>query len=479
MKLKTLILIAAAVSACVLSCGKSEPSTENDSFTVVFDTGGGLPVPEVQHIQKGDKASEPEVIPEKEGSLFIGWYTESGLKFNFLSNPITKDITLYARYWRGPKKYVVINDYDWSYLEESVHNYFGSSEGKDVAVGQGVLMYIFQRSVDTFKDCIKKHCSMAEKYNIPLLFQLDPTTFWDSVPELWNWWDPTMAGYKESNRENVEWTGWGQENAVKIGWLNWGSQIRLKPMCNWFSPEYQAAVKARMDTLLGLIKAWYDSLPDSRKYLLIGVKITGELGMGVNNWYYTGGNDLYDKPASADPVSGINMNNKPSRSNGAVSTIGYAGLTYSGIKTSGTVSGDDIAALEWKFTDFVSKIAARYFPRDLIFAHAGGVGNDLDACDNDYVCPSWSFYGSDATDGSNASYCMNIIKNSDCPYWGVAEWAISSSRAADWVSALDNSLKIDRCRFLSVYTNVIGNNNGSSVNDGAVSGIKQIQNYTY
>ena len=126
-----------------------------------------------------------------------------------------------------------------------------------------------------------------------MLIQLDPITFWDNVPELWNWFDPGIPGYNEDNKANVEWTSWSMDDAVKIGWLNWGTQIRLRPMANLFSKAYQAAVKARMDAFLSILSEWYTELPEAKKYLLIGVKITGELAVGVNNWYYTGESTLW------------------------------------------------------------------------------------------------------------------------------------------------------------------------------------------
>jgi len=435
-------------------------------------------VPADQVLTTGSLISEPEEVPEKEDSVFIGWYSDLGYKINFKTQTATRDMTVYARYkfwWKAPARYVVINDYDWAYDEARVAQYFGGYiPGTKTAVGEGVLIYIFQRSMDVFIETVNRHIAEAEKYNVPLLFQLDPITFWDSVPELWNWWDSGASGYKDSNRENVEWYNWGSENAVKIGWLNWGSQIRLKPMANLFSPEYQAAVKDRMQTFLSTIKKWYDSLPSDKKYLLIGVKITGELGMGVNNWYYTGGNDMYDKDASLDPKTGIDMNNKPSRSNGDVSTIGYASATYSGVRTSGALSGDDIAAVEAKFTQFVSDIADDYFPRELIFAHAGGVGNDLDACMNGKVSPSWSFYGAGAKDVKTESYCMNLVKQTTAKYWGVAEWAIDSKNESDWSDAIRNAFDVEGCRFLSCYCNVIANNNGKDINMPAVNGIRAV-----
>ena len=478
-KLFFLLSVAAVLILALNSCKKEGRPEDKTVFTITFDCQGGTPVPTSQTVEKGAFVVEPAEQPTLDGQVFAGWYTQSGLKFNFVSTPVTKDIVLVAHYWQGPKKYIVINAYDWSYLEKAVFTHFGDSNGCDVAVGEGVLYYIFERPLETHKESLKKHLQLAEEYGVPILVQLDPITFWDGVPELWNWFDPNMSGYNDANRENVEWTSWSSADAVKIGWLNWGSQIRLKPMANLFAPAYQTAVKERMDALMSIVANWYESLPATKKHLLIGVKITGELGVGVNNWYYTNGNDLYGKSEQNDPRSGINMNNKPSRSNGAVSAIGYAGCKYAGIKSSGVLTGDDIAELERRFTLFVSEIAMKHgLPREKVFAHAGGVGNDLDACINDLVCPSWSFYNADATDGKNATYCLNLLKNSDAPHWGVAEWAISATASADtWAKSIRNSLSIDRCYFLSIYTNVIGNNNGTTVNTNAVQGILQIQQH--
>ena len=136
--------------------------------------------------------------------------------------------------------------------------------------------------------------------------------------------------------------------------------------------------------------------------------------------------------------------------------------------------------MDRRFTLFVSDIALEYgFPRDKVFAHAGGADGDLAACVNEKVCPSWSLYHSEAMNPqSNSPYCMKLIRQSDAPAWGAAEWAVDGS-AQDWTTALRNTFAVDRCRFISVYTNVIGNNNGTTVNDAAVQGIKTVQKDKY
>ena len=251
---------------------------------------------------------------------------------------------------KAPDHYFFLNDECDKFDYPQISTAFGPQSGKKVAVGNAILIYMFSRPMEQFKELLDRHFSMAEEYDIPILVELDPITFWQDVPELWNWWDPTKPGYDPKNKENVEWTSWSSEDAVKVGWLNWGRQIRLLPMPNLFSPAYQAAVKDRMDQFMTWTADWYKSLPKSKKYLLGGVKITGELGFGVNNWYYPGGNSYYDKPEEEDPKGGIRVDEMPSR---GVDQIGYAALKYSGIRSEGEITPADIYSLEKEYARFL------------------------------------------------------------------------------------------------------------------------------
>lgn len=473
-------IMAAALSAAVFSCSEKPEDGNTSTFKVSFDTDGGYPIPETQHIKKGGKVVEPTEIPQKEGFVFTGWYTQRGLKFNFVSNPVTADITLIAHWWEAPAQYILINDYSWNCLEKAISQTFGTPEGKKVCAGMSALDFIFGRSDDENAKQVQAHMDAAVKYDCPVLFNFDPITFWDEAPELWNWFEPSKSGYNPENKENVEWYGWGSEYAVKIGWLNWGAQCRLAPMANLFSPAYQAEVEKRLCRYYEMIKNWYESLPAGKKHLLVGVKCVGELALGVNNWYYPNGNYYYDLNPTAndaerlliDPQTGINMYDKPSR---GVQTIGYAAATYSGIKTSGILTADDITEIQCRYSAWLADMAARYFPRELVFTQAGGVGDDLKSTVNKGSCPSWSFYLGDAYDASNFKDAMTLIEQSDAPYWAVSEWAIGADEAPEkWASGIESALNIAGCRYVNICTNVIGNNNGTTVNSNAVQGVKSL-----
>jgi len=374
---------------------------------------------------------------------------------------------------KGPEHYFFLNSSCDSYNYEQIAKVFGPQSGQEnLAVGNAILMYILDRPVDEFVTVLKKHFEQAEKYDIPILVELDPITFWNT-PELWNWWDPEMEGYKESNRENVEWFDWGSENAVKIGWLNWGRQIRLRPMANVFSPEYQAVVKERMNILLTLVANWYKSLPNNKKYLLCGVKLTGELGLGFNNWYYPNGNDLFDQPEENDPQYGIKLDDLPSR---GVQQIGYAAMTYSGIKTEGEITEEDWYKLEWEFSKFIADLAQGYgLPRSMLFSHSGGVKGDLMAPVQANTCPSWSLYWNEAAHPEDSEAIKCLIR-SDAPYWAISEWNIGQQPKEVWEKVLKNCYSISRCRYISLYNyDTIFKSNGD-IDQGAIEALIEYQN---
>lgn len=67
-------------------------------FTVTFDSYGGSEV-SAQIVNAGSNAEVPDE-PYKDESSFMGWYPSEGFAFRFdFSTPISRDITLYAKWW--------------------------------------------------------------------------------------------------------------------------------------------------------------------------------------------------------------------------------------------------------------------------------------------------------------------------------------------------------------------------------------------
>lgn len=67
-----------------------------DSYTVSFETEGGVPVPDSQIIPYGSTATEPDFTPERTGYTFVGWYL-NGEPFDF-DTVIEGNITLTAHW---------------------------------------------------------------------------------------------------------------------------------------------------------------------------------------------------------------------------------------------------------------------------------------------------------------------------------------------------------------------------------------------
>jgi len=91
------LAFAALVFSAVLvsSCNRDEPEK---TFTVEFNSNGGSTVPE-QTVTEGALATKP-ADPTKADYTFAGWYKEAELTYewNFSTDRVTADITLYAKW---------------------------------------------------------------------------------------------------------------------------------------------------------------------------------------------------------------------------------------------------------------------------------------------------------------------------------------------------------------------------------------------
>jgi len=77
-------------------------------YTVYFDAGGGSEAPSPQHVISGANAAMPPPMT-KAGYAFAGWYKEAGFinMWNFDTDTVSGDITLYAKWVVPPKYYTV------------------------------------------------------------------------------------------------------------------------------------------------------------------------------------------------------------------------------------------------------------------------------------------------------------------------------------------------------------------------------------
>ena len=114
------------------------PNPEPDNtYTVTFNSNGGSYIPS-QSVIEGKTAQVP-FDPQKEGSVFIGWYmTESGYSdyYNF-SSPVFSDVTVYAKWCDA----VDATDTDGDGLSDSLEEAMGTDPHSADTDGDGLSDY--------------------------------------------------------------------------------------------------------------------------------------------------------------------------------------------------------------------------------------------------------------------------------------------------------------------------------------------------
>ena len=95
----TAVFLLSAFSACSSDSDSSNDSTQAEVkyFAVTFETFGGTDIAP-QSVESGKTATKP-TDPTKDGYIFAGWYTDSGLTAIFsFGEAVAKNITLYAKW---------------------------------------------------------------------------------------------------------------------------------------------------------------------------------------------------------------------------------------------------------------------------------------------------------------------------------------------------------------------------------------------
>lgn len=348
---------------------------------------------------------------------------------------------------------------------EEVAKSFTQQSNSKVKVGICFIFSPFRTNPDKTVQALGNFLRTAEELSVPVMIHFDFEHWWGARPDLWNWWDPSHPGYSPANRENVEWTYWSSDNAIKIAWRNWGRQIRVLPPPNLASPKYIEACREQLHLLVPMIAKWYHDLPANKKHIFIAVKVGHESSLGVNAYYYPNGNELLDKPASEDPMTGLVGQDVLSR---GVQQTGYATIKTAGIRSSGDITEWDLYEATRRYLEFLSREAAQCgIPRDRLFTHGAGWRDGellYDAALNEYSCPGWSFYAH-AKDPMKEPAVTRNLARTDAPWWGAVEWLLMEGMGSDaqtqygatsdkktiWKSALKNTLADKRAKLVCIF----------------------------
>jgi hypothetical protein len=309
--------------------------------------------------------------------------------------------------------------------------------------------------IETYKQTLQNVLKVSVDYNFPVLVTLDGFEWWSGRPDLWNWWDPSKPGYNPENRKNVEWTGWSEDYAVKEGWRNWGGPLNVgAPHPNLTSPKVIEESKKALQELVPLIRNWYQSLPEEKKYLFAGIKLGWEVSIGVNYFY----------PRDEIPCrNGDAQNCIPFKN---VYQIGYAAVKTAGIKSSGELTTDDLNRAVKIYIDELAKtIYDLGIPRSKIFTHLGADDNPSAHSEykfistdilTPYAHPGYSFY----TFGSGPSGMPGLgstLQRTSATFWGVSEWGGPGGGAdySTWRTVLSSFFDFYNNKFICAYVRVM------------------------
>ncbi len=339
---------------------------------------------------------------------------------------------------------------------EAIVQTVGTRGNDRLRIGVHFPFSILETPVATLAQSLQNLLNASVAADLPVLITLDGQNWWENRPDLWNWWDPNLPGFNLNNRHNVEWTGWSPDSAVKIGWRNWGQQLRVRPAPNIASPVLLAEHWARYDVLVPIVREWYRALPPNRKYLFGGLKVGWEASINVNAYYHHNGNDYLEQwpsDPSNDPSGALH--NPLQGWTWGLPPLGYAAVSTSGIKQSGTLTKEDIEQVVHQYLERLSEAAYRRgIPRHLIFTHQGGTYapwyNHLSfkPAMNDYSIPGWSFYSHDpAFNGSLGS----DLDSAGRRQWAASEWWRGATDQAGWRQRFQATLGFKECRLICVY----------------------------
>lgn len=362
-------------------------------------------------------------------------------------------------------KYIFFNiapDRNRFYSEEAIRTAFDEipktvhvADNPRLRIGVSFIFSTLETPTAQIAQRIQTALECSEKTSTPVLITLDGQNWWETRSDLWNWWDPSKAGYNPSNVFNVERTGWSPTNAVKISWRNWGVIHRVAPAQNIASPAIIALQTNALRDLVPIIAKWYSKLPRTNQWLFGGVKLGWEAGIGYNAYYYPDGNhyrEQWPTDPTHDPKYPLDLDK--GLSSGVVQ-IGYAAVQSLGNKTHGEITREDLGhVVRWYLNQLCKTARDAGLPAELIFTHQGGTYKPWDkhlpfsAAINSDSIPGWSFYGFDPHEIPALARDMKFAHQQQ---WAACEWWWGASNATEWEDHFRRTLDFADCRFIDVY----------------------------
>lgn len=320
-----------------------------------------------------------------------------------------------------------------------------TNEKRRLAFAHIITVFDENANVTQTMEFLNNMFDLAVNNDLPLAIQLDPVQWWNTRPDLWNWFNATNPGYNPDNVYNVEWTGWNATtDGTMLSWRDWGSQFRTPaPHPNLSSPTVLREYITALRPFLARVTQWYQGLPTDRKYLLAGVKLSEEVNIGINFYFYANGNSYMWSDPAKDPTGGV----------AAAVQQGYAAVCTAGMACEGTITRQQLDTIVQNYLQTIANVALQAgIPRSKLLSHVGpdlgdfthGTFNGATAAVTPAAGPAWSIYRqayNPAVGGPlGLDAALDAINGSQ---WSAGEWLYFGGNAGNtteqWREALENT----------------------------------------
>lgn len=293
----------------------------------------------------------------------------------------------------------------------------------------------------------------ARRVRVALVVNLDTVNWLRGRPDVYG--DPANV---EATFSEPAW----------ISWRNWGQQIRVgTPPPNLAATGFRAAVATALRRLLPHLSTFYAALAPEERDLVGGLVFGTELSIGLNAYYYPGGNALLSSrpecdpgtprradcpgPPPAGPCGGYNQNVCLRGCTASSGNVGGEQLGYAAARTSGLLGpGERITrpVLDRIVSDYVRFLgglaAEAGAPSHKVIAHIGICAPDGPHALTDGraggLVPAATLYEYAADPaGLLAGHLETSPELARLP-WASPEWFFAGGRhpgAAAWASAIE------------------------------------------
>ena len=269
---------------------------------------------------------------------------------------------------------------------------------------------------------IQQSFKVARERKVAVHFSLETHYFWDTRPDLFNYFAPSDPSYSPNNTANVEWSDW-QGTPNRHRYVNHGVPVELAPHMCYLSAKIQSEV-SRLGSLVGnAVKAELDTLAAAgQSHLFSGLTVTSEPSL-----------DNYTNIDSIDPAIGELM----AKAGVPKVRLGYCSFTAAGYSATNPPSDFAAAAamVNKKWVESWTKAIARGgVPTNRLYSHiaaAGGTPADrpfdflnapIDIAFVDSSRPGWTSYPMGTlTDNFDVLY-QSLAAHGN-PHWGGTEAA--------------------------------------------------------